>query len=116
MDTAHMTTERRPWGEFRKFVENEKVTVKIILVVAGEEFSLQEHHHRSEFWHIISGTPEVTIGETTVNAKAGDEFTIPVGSMHRMKAVGGDATFLEISSGEFDENDIVRMKDDYGRA
>jgi len=111
-----LLTDKRPWGEFRQFTENEPTTVKIITVKEGEEFSLQEHNHRTEFWRIISGTPDVTIGDSTVRAKAGDEFEIPPKTKHRVHATGADAEFLEISSGEFDENDIVRLEDDYGRA
>ncbi len=107
--------ERRPWGEFRQYTKNESVTVKTIFVKSGEILSLQYHKKRDEFWRILRGTPEVTIGETVTSAKIGDEFKIPVGVLHRVKAVGSDAEFLEISFGEFDEDDIVRTEDNYGR-
>ncbi len=111
-----LLTDERPWGRFRQFTENEVTTVKTIFIKKGESLSLQYHNHRSEFWRILSGTPDVTIGDTVTRAKAGDEFEIPVKVNHRIHAIDTDAEFLEISSGNFDENDIVRLEDNYGRA
>lgn len=109
-------TEKRPWGEFRQYTNGEPVTVKTILVKKGERLSLQYHMKRAEFWKILSGMPEVTIDDRIVRAKAGDEFIVPEKTNHRIAAVNEDVLFLEISYGDFDENDIVRIKDDYGRA
>lgn len=109
-------TEKRPWGEFRQYTKNEPVTVKTIFVKNGEQLSLQYHKKRREFWKILSGTPEVTIGDYVVRAKTGDEFLVPKEAPHRVAAIDEDALFLEISYGDFDENDIVRIKDNYGRA
>ncbi|MFZ4500320.1 MAG: phosphomannose isomerase type II C-terminal cupin domain [Minisyncoccia bacterium] len=108
-------TTQRPWGEFRQFTHNEPVTVKLILVKAGECLSLQHHTHREEFWRVLSGTPRITIGERVVEAKAGDEFTISATVAHRIEAVGADTELLEIARGVFDEEDIVRLEDKYGR-
>ncbi|HEY4501282.1 MAG TPA: hypothetical protein VJI70_03425 [Candidatus Paceibacterota bacterium] len=41
--------EERPWGNFERFTLNEKTTVKIITVNAGESISLQTHENRDEF-------------------------------------------------------------------
>ena len=108
-------TDARPWGNFLQFTENESSTVKIITVDSGEQLSLQYHEHRSEFWHILSGNPTVIIGENIINAKPGDEFTIPEGIKHRIGAEHEEVTFLEIAFGEFREDDITRVEDKYGR-
>ncbi len=107
--------EKRPWGEFERFTRNQKSTVKIITVRAGEELSLQYHEERNEFWKILSGDCEVTTGEEVVSAKKGDEFFIPIGKKHTMKGKGEGVVFLEISFGDFDEGDIIRLKDKYER-
>ncbi|MEK7582178.1 MAG: phosphomannose isomerase type II C-terminal cupin domain [Patescibacteria group bacterium] len=109
-------TEKRPWGEFRQFASGEAVTVKIITVKHGESFSLQYHQKREEFWRILKGMPEVIIGETSTHARPGDEFTVPVAVSHRVSALNDDVEFLEIARGDFDENDIVRIEDKYGRS
>ena len=106
----------RPWGSFRQFTHNTLSTVKIIFVKNEEAFSLQYHNKRTEFWRILSGSPEITIGEVVVRANPGDEFEIPLKTNHRIRAVAGDAEILEISSDDFDEEDIIRIEDKYGRA
>lgn len=109
-------TEKRPWGNFVQFVKNEKATVKIISVNPLETLSLQYHERRSEFWRVIGGEGFVTIGDKEIPAGEGDEFTVPVKEKHRMRAGAPGLKVLEISLGEFDENDIVRLEDKYGRA
>jgi mannose-6-phosphate isomerase len=107
--------EERPWGNFIEFTHNEPTTVKILTIRSGEEFSLQHHNKRKEFWRILSGKPMVTIGNDEVHGKTGDEFEIPPHIDHRIKAGDDDVIVLEISFGEFDESDIVRVEDKYGR-
>ena len=106
----------RPWGEFERFTLNEKSTVKIITVKAGEAFSLQTHAHREEFWRVLNGSGTITVGEERREAKAGDDFYVKVGEKHRVEGGPEGVAFLEIALGEFDEGDIVRLEDKYGRA
>ena len=105
----------RPWGQFDQFTKNEQTTVKTVFVKKGEAFSLQYHNQRTELWKILSGTPEVTVGQSVVRAKKGDEFEIQPKMNHRVSSIDGDTEFLEISFGEFNEDDIVRIEDKYGR-
>ena len=108
-------SEERPWGGFREFVKNEVATIKILFIKSGEIFSLQKHNHRNEFWRVLVGNPVITIAEKTIQAKVGDEFEIQEGALHRIEASDGDVEVLEIIKGEFDEADIVRIEDKYGR-
>lgn len=109
------STTQRPWGSFTRFTNNEPSTVKILHIQKGEEFSLQYHTERQEFWKILSGTPKVLIGEETFTPTAGEEFTIAPGTKHRVSAPNDEVVILEISTGHFDENDIVRLEDKYNR-
>ena len=109
-------TVEKPWGRFEQFTLNEKTTVKIISVKRNSSLSLQYHENRSEFWKIILGHPIVMIGDRKILAKPGDEFEIEKKEKHQVEAVDDDVEFLEIAYGDFDENDIVRLKDKYGRA
>jgi mannose-6-phosphate isomerase len=81
----------------------------------GEQLSLQYHNHRSEYWRVLKGAPLITIGSHDISAKAGDEFEVPEKTNHRIKAGEEEVEILEISLGEFDEDDIVRLEDKYGR-
>lgn len=105
----------RPWGNFRQFTKNELSTVKIITVNPNSKLSLQSHNKRSEFWKVISGSGVFEINKEKIDVEEGSEEVVPTGALHRM--VGGEKgmTVLEISFGEFDEEDIVRYEDDYGR-
>ena len=105
----------RPWGSFIQFTKNESSTVKILALNPNEEFSLQYHENRKEFWHVLSGTPTIIIGNKEFTARAGDEFVVEKGEMHRISAKDEEVRILEISFGEFDEDDVVRIEDKYGR-
>jgi len=109
-------TIKKPWGHFEQFTLNEISTVKIHSIDPNSSLSLQYHNDRTEFWYIISGHPVVTIGEQKINAKPGDEFTIGKKELHQIEATDDAVQFLEIAYGNFDEEDIVRIKDKYGRA
>jgi len=110
-------TTKRPWGSFTRFTNNEPSTVKILYINKGEEFSLQYHTHRDEFWKIILGHPEIVVGdEVAHNPAPGDEFIIKSNTNHRITAPRDDVTVLEISKGLFEEDDIVRIEDKYHRA
>jgi mannose-6-phosphate isomerase len=108
--------EERPWGNFERFTLNETTTVKIITVNAGEAFSLQKHAHRSEFWRILSGGGYMTLDDGRKPVRAGESFYSAAGHNHRMEGGPEGVTFLEISFGDFDEDDIERIEDKYGRA
>ena len=107
--------DKRPWGNFKQFTHNDPTTVKIITVEAHQQLSLQYHHKRTEFWKILSGAGWIQIGDEKIEVKKGDEFVIKPEEKHRVGAESEPIEFLEISYGDFDENDIVRLEDKYGR-
>ncbi|OGL71967.1 hypothetical protein A3B32_02880 [Candidatus Uhrbacteria bacterium RIFCSPLOWO2_01_FULL_53_9] len=110
------TTVEKPWGSFTCFTHHIPSTVKLLNIKKGEAFSLQYHKHRSEFWKVMKGSPTVTIGEVQHRALEGDEFEIPPLTMHRIFASEEDVVVPEISTGDFNEDDIVSVEDKYGRA
>ena len=109
-------SEKRPWGSFEKFNENEQCTVKLLHIKPGSRLSLQYHNKRKEFWKIVKGSATVQVQNKQSSLKEGDDIIIPSGAKHRIQASNTGCTVLEISYGNFDENDIVRIEDDYERA
>lgn len=107
--------EERPWGKFERFTLNEPSTVKLIYVNPGQRLSLQYHIKRSEFWKIVSGPVMVEIEGIQKILNTGDTISIPCRSSHRLQGLQDQAIILEISFGEFDELDIIRLQDDYNR-
>lgn len=112
----HYHHEKRPWGGFERFTVNESSTVKILYLLPGKRLSLQRHAKRSEWWRVIDGDGEVTLGSHSYAVSVGDEIEIPVGTLHRLSGGPGGLAVLEIGFGEFDENDIFRVEDDFGRS
>ena len=108
--------EVRPWGRFEKFVENQKCTVKLLHLNPRSQTSLQFHHKREEWWKLIKGSISVELDSEKKILNENDTIHIPKGSKHRVINLGAPSTILEISFGEFDENDIVRIKDIYNRS
>ena len=105
----------RPWGNFERFTLNEPCTVKVISVNPNQELSLQQHEHRDEEWRILSGSGTVTVSDVASSVNPGDEFRILRGQKHRVSAGTQGLQFLEIAFGPFDEADIKRLEDKYGR-
>jgi mannose-1-phosphate guanylyltransferase/mannose-1-phosphate guanylyltransferase/mannose-6-phosphate isomerase len=112
---ANYYKEERPWGNFERFTSNERSTVKIIAVKPGEAFSLQTHKKRDEFWRVLKGSGTVRIGAEDRDAKTGDTFFISRGTAHRATGGPEGLSFLEVAFGDFDEKDITRLEDRYGR-
>ena len=108
----------RPWGNYETLVLADRFQVKRIVVNPGEENSLQLHYHRSEHWIIVSGTAEVTLGDTVRLLTENESVYIPLGSKHRIKNPGSiPLVLIEVQSGAYlGEDDIVRLQDNYGRA
>ena len=108
-------TENRPWGKFEQFTHNEKTTVKIITVNPKQKLSLQYHNKRKEFWRFLDNPAKITIGKKIIKVKAGSEFIIHKKTLHTVESLNKPVRFLEIAYGNFDEKDIVRIEDRYGR-
>ncbi len=108
--------EERPWGWFKKFCQDKKVTVKIIVLKSKEKLSLQKHNKREEFWRVLRGSGIAEVNGKKINIKKDDEVLIPLKAKHRLISKKDGLEILEISFGDFFEDDIVRYEDDYNRA
>ena len=107
----------RPWGWYQGLNRGDRYQVKCIMVKPGGRLSLQSHFHRSEHWVVVTGTVEVTRGETVEMLSENQSTYIPVGEKHRLANPGKIPAFLiEVQSGAYlNEDDIVRYDDVYHR-
>ena len=108
----------RPWGRFRQYAHNDRVTLSLMWVHSGERLSLQSHSGRSELWIVLDEGAEVTVGERTWRPAADEELWIGVGERHRLAHTGSVPTpvrVLEVAFGDWQQADIERYGDDYGR-
>lgn len=108
-------TLQAPWGAEDILTINEPSTVKVLTVLPGEELSLQAHDHRSEWWIVLDTKMRVVVNDKTFTVYRGDEVFIPQGAKHRAIGLDKPCRWIEISFGPFDEADIHRFADKYGR-
>jgi len=106
----------KPWGCFDKYTHNQQTTVKILTVSPNKKLSLQRHQKRSELWVPITGDAIIEINGEKWEGKLGEKYFIPVFATHRLSTANTEIKVLEISFGEFDESDIERLEDDFGRS
>ncbi|GKM73657.1 mannose-1-phosphate guanylyltransferase 1 [Klebsiella pneumoniae] len=107
----------RPWGRCDVVVQTPRFNVNRITVKPGGAFSMQMHHHRAEHWVILAGTGQVTVNGKQFLLTENQSTFIPIGAEHSLENPGRiPLEVLEIQSGSYlGEDDIIRIKDQYGR-
>jgi len=107
----------RPWGWYEGVERGERFQVKQLMVKPGAKSSMQVHHHRSEHWVIVKGTAQVTLDKEEILLSEDKSIYIPLGVPHRIFNPGRIPLHLvEVQSGSYlEEDDIVRLDDQYGR-
>jgi len=113
----------KPWGEYQVLLDSPVCKVKIITVKPGGQLSYQSHKHRSETWTVVQGMAGYTLNDSDSVLMEQNTLYIPEGAKHRIRNINTvqdnkDMIFIEVqhsSAGIFDESDIIRYKDDYGR-
>lgn len=106
---------KKPWGRFIQYTLNQPTTVKILEVNPGEILSLQSHHHRDELWVPLTSGAVVEIDGHVLTPEELEPVFIPRYTKHRLSAKDQKVRVLEISFGTFDEEDVIRHEDKYGR-
>ena len=115
-ETLHVD---KPWGAFDQYTLNTPSTVKILTCNPGQKLSLQRHSHRDELWVALDPGVVVDLDGVELRPAVGEEIWLPLGSTHRLRCdagTPGPVRVLEVRLGTFDEADIERLQDDYGRS
>jgi mannose-6-phosphate isomerase len=112
-----MIHEERPWGSYTVLQADSKYQVKKLFVKPGMRLSLQTHKYRAEHWLIVSGSGLVQLNDEVIEVQHGYSVDIPIGTKHRISCTSSEPlVFIEVQTGSnFDEQDIVRFEDDFGR-
>ncbi len=111
----HISLTERPWGTFEQFTANEVSTVKILEVKPQQRLSLQSHKHREELWVALDDGVIAEINGSKRYLRKGEKVVVPKEARHRLSSESGTVRVLEIAFGNFDEEDITRYEDDFGR-
>ena len=109
----------KPWGEeYNIFRNKKKIAITYLKMNKGFSTSLHCHPVKKTGFLILKGVAEVQIGIYKKNIKRYPPMSILVlrpGLFHRIKANNKSDLFaLEIEN-PYIKNDLVRMKDNYGR-
>jgi mannose-1-phosphate guanylyltransferase/mannose-6-phosphate isomerase len=107
----------RPWGSYEVLGEGPGFQIKRLIVDPGAALSLQKHRRRAEHWVVVKGNARVTVGEERYELRENESTYVPRGSVHRLENAGeSPLEVVEVQTGDYlDEDDIVRLRDDYGR-
>lgn len=108
-----------------KLASGTKISPKILIVEKEKRLSWQFHHRRSELWKVIGGevglitSPDDRQRELQIR-RVNDVITLKQGERHRLVGLKGWGIVAEIwqhtdPERPSDENDIVRVEDDFGR-
>lgn len=102
-----------------------KLSPKVLLVKPESRLSWQYHHRRAETWRIVKGEVGIvrSFNDTesaVVNYKEGDLITLQKEERHRLVGLKDWAIIAEFwqhtdPSSPSNEDDIVRVQDDYSR-
>ena len=102
-----------------------KLSPKILVVAPAKRLSWQYHNRRAEIWKLIGGTAAVITSSTDhenekMYLKIGDIVQLKQGERHRLVGLETWGIVAEIwrhtdAENPSDEEDIVRLQDDFGR-
>ena len=135
----------RPWGAFLVIKEEEaqefanrffegldvdtlrvegKLSPKILIVKSGARLSWQYHHRRAEIWQVYQGEVGIIRSDDDIEGelirfKEGEQVRLAQGERHRLVGLEDFGIVAEIWQHTdlipSDEEDIVRVQDDYSR-
>ncbi len=113
-----MEGSQRPWGRYETLFKDSNVQVKRIEVNPRMRFSLQKHMKRAEKWVVTGGEGVVTLGDRQIPVKRGSVIEVALEQVHRMTNTGDTPlVFVEVQLGDYlEEDDIIRLEDDFKRA
>lgn len=106
-------------------MNGQKLSPKILVVAPQKRLSWQYHFRRSEIWRVTEGQVGVARSQTDEQGKVeilnkGENITLDKGERHRLIGLENWGIVAEIwqhtdPNYPSDENDIVRLQDDFGR-
>jgi mannose-6-phosphate isomerase len=102
-----------------------KLSPKILVTQPSKRLSWQYHHRRAEIWKLVAGEAGVATSATdeqgpVKNLTIGEIVKLDRGQRHRLVGTGNWGMVAEIWQhtdvlNPSDEDDIVRLQDDFGR-
>ena len=114
-----------PEENFEEIKLTQKLSPKILMVAPLKRLSWQYHHRRAEIWKCIKNDVNVCIGDDDhegeiISLTKGQKIKLRQGQRHRLIGKDTWGVIAEIwqhtdPNNPSDEEDIVRVQDDFGR-
>ncbi|WP_407521892.1 hypothetical protein PDL71_13375 [Lacibacter sp. MH-610] len=124
-DADKFIAEYFPTYKKEELMLGNKLSPKILVVGPKQRLSWQYHHRRAEIWRVVRGEIGVVMSETDEQTELnhfepGDVIVLNKGQRHRLVGLDGWGIVAEIwqhtdTEHPSDEDDIVRLQDDFGR-
>ena len=102
-----------------------KLSPKVLHVAPHQRLSWQYHHRRAEIWQVVQGPVGVATSDTDEQGEVksyqvGERIVLKQGARHRLVGLKEWGVLAEIwqhtdANNPSDEDDIVRVQDDFGR-
>ena len=102
-----------------------KLSPKILIVKPAARLSWQYHNRRAEIWQVFKGSAGIIRSNTDAENEMktyseGDQLVLQQGERHRLIGLDDYCVVAEIwqhtdASHPSDEDDIIRIQDDFGR-
>lgn len=102
-----------------------KLSPKLLVVKPNSRLSWQYHNRRSEVWRVFKGSVGIVRSNTDVEGEMevyhkGDQIVLEQGERHRLVGLDNFAVVAEIwvhtdPANPSNEEDIIRVQDDFGR-
>jgi mannose-6-phosphate isomerase len=102
-----------------------KLSPKVLLVAPNQRLSWQYHFRRAEIWKVVQGPVGIATSPTDEEGEVksyepGALIVLKQGERHRLVGLDGWGVIAEIwqhtdATQPSDEDDIVRVQDDFGR-
>jgi mannose-6-phosphate isomerase-like protein (cupin superfamily) len=102
-----------------------KLSPKILIVKPEARLSWQYHNRRAEIWQVYKGAAGIIRSDSDIENEIevyseGDQIVLKQGERHRLIGLGDYSVVAEIwqhtdKNNPSDEEDIIRVQDDFGR-
>ena len=102
-----------------------KLSPKVLIVKPAARLSWQYHNRRAEIWQVYKGSAGIVRSDSDVENEMkvyneGDQIVLQQGERHRLIGLDNYCVVAEIwqhtdKNNPSDEEDIIRVQDDFGR-
>ena len=102
-----------------------KLSPKILIVKPNARLSWQYHNRRAEIWQVYKGAAGIIRSDSDIENEMktyteGDQIVLKKGERHRLIGLNNFSVVAEIwqhtdANNPSDEEDIIRVQDDFGR-